>query len=158
MDENLRAQIEAQRKKFAERGNNVRTNLSRSVANACLLVERDAKLAMRDSTLVLRYKSGKTEKLISVHSKGRSEPGNPPAPDTGRLMGSITHAVETEGEKVVGHVGTNVEYGKYLEYGTSKMAARPWLGVTIEKDKDRIKEIIGESVSGRSIEIDTGAE
>ncbi len=38
--------------------------------------------------------------------------------DTGRLKGSISHAV-VESEKAV-YIGTNVEYAPYQEFGTSR--------------------------------------
>lgn len=38
--------------------------------------------------------------------------------DTGRLRNSMTHALEMD-EKAV-YVGTNVEYGPYIELGTSR--------------------------------------
>jgi HK97 gp10 family phage protein len=47
--------------------------------------------------------------------------------DTGRLRSSITHEVGGDAEGMVARVGTNVEYAKYLEYGTSRMSARPFL-------------------------------
>jgi len=54
-----------------------------------------------------------------------SKAGNPPAVDTGNLRRSIQINQDTASGDV--EVGTNVEYARYLEYGTSKMAARPWL-------------------------------
>lgn len=45
--------------------------------------------------------------------------------DTGRLRNSITHAV-VEGEKAV-YIGTNVEYAPYVELGTSRQEAQPFL-------------------------------
>lgn len=44
---------------------------------------------------------------------------------TGRLCNSITFAIEG-GEKAV-YIGTNVEYAPYVELGTSKQAAQPYL-------------------------------
>lgn len=44
--------------------------------------------------------------------------------DTGRLRNSITHAMEGS-EAVV--IGTNVEYGPYVELGTSRQKAQPYL-------------------------------
>ena len=44
--------------------------------------------------------------------------------DTGRLRNSITHAMEGS-EAVV--IGTNVEYGPYVELGTSRQKAQPFL-------------------------------
>lgn len=45
--------------------------------------------------------------------------------DTGRLRNSITHLVQS-GEKAA-YIGTNVEYGPYVELGTKKMKAQPFL-------------------------------
>jgi HK97 gp10 family phage protein len=45
------------------------------------------------------------------------------AVDTGRLRGSVSHAVD--GYSV--YIGTNVEYAPYIEFGTSKQKARPYL-------------------------------
>ena len=48
--------------------------------------------------------------------------------DTGRLRSSISmSAPQTERGSVTIHVGTNVEYAPFLEYGTSRMSARPFL-------------------------------
>jgi HK97 gp10 family phage protein len=47
--------------------------------------------------------------------------------DTGRLRSSITSAVEKEGDTIVGVVGTNVEYASYVEFGTSRLEAHPFL-------------------------------
>lgn len=41
---------------------------------------------------------------------------------TGTLKGSITHEVVEEGNKIVGYVGTNIEYAPYQEFGTGKFA------------------------------------
>lgn len=45
--------------------------------------------------------------------------------DTGRLRNSITNAVRTD-EKAV-YIGSNVEYAAFVELGTSRMKARPYL-------------------------------
>jgi len=60
------------------------------------------------------------------------------AVDTGRLRGSITHAVS--GNDV--YIGTNVEYAPYVELGTRKMAARPFLRNAITKYSEDYKGII----------------
>jgi HK97 gp10 family phage protein len=54
-----------------------------------------------------------------------SAPGEPPASDTGRLLGSV-EAVFFDGG-LAAEIGTGLDYGRFLEFGTSKMAARPWL-------------------------------
>lgn len=65
------------------------------------------------------------------------------AVDTGRLRASITHEVEKKGDEVTGRVGTNIEYGIYQEYGTSKMSASPFLRPSLEKNKGNIKRLLG---------------
>ena len=45
--------------------------------------------------------------------------------DTGNLRNSITHAVESAEDSV--YVGTGVEYAPYVELGTSRTAAQPFL-------------------------------
>lgn len=45
--------------------------------------------------------------------------------DTGRLRNSITNAVETSEHSV--YIGSNVEYAVFVELGTSRMKARPYL-------------------------------
>lgn len=51
-----------------------------------------------------------------------SRPGAPPAPDTGALRRSI--AVVPQGDDTI-RVGTGLDYGRFLEFGTAKMAPRP---------------------------------
>jgi HK97 gp10 family phage protein len=73
-----------------------------------------------------------------------SSPGQPPAVATGQLRQSISTAVVGEGKDVVGMVGTDQDYGPMLEYGTSKMAARPWLRKSFEKDEQNVRDILSD--------------
>lgn len=62
-----------------------------------------------------------------------SAPGQYPADDLGNLAASIEVTHETTAQNNVrATVGSNLVYGTYLEFGTSKMAARPWLKPSIE--------------------------
>lgn len=45
--------------------------------------------------------------------------------DTGRLRASITHKIDAGDDSV--YIGTNVEYGKYVELGTRYSKAKPYL-------------------------------
>ena len=99
------------------------------VTMASAEVERTAKTIMRDSP---------TNPDVSYGKKHHhpSYAGNPPAPDTGTLMRSITHSVTVRGNTVVGEVGSLIhdsDYPKFLEYGTSKMKPRPWLSASLIK-------------------------
>lgn len=57
---------------------------------------------------------------------------------TGRLRGSITHTVDDDSAII----GTDVEYGVYVEMGTYKMASRPFLRNAIENYVDDYKNIV----------------
>lgn len=61
-----------------------------------------------------------------------SAPGQYPATDTGRLVSSVRMLPDGDLAYVV---GTNVQYGPMLEFGTSRMAARPWLLPSFERAK-----------------------
>jgi phage gpG-like protein len=70
-----------------------------------------------------------------------SAPGEPPAVATGRLRQSIKSSIETEDDNLVGYVGTDMEYGKELEYGRHNMEPRPWLRPSFEESEQEVKEI-----------------
>ena len=63
-----------------------------------------------------------------------SAPGEYPMSDTGRLANNVVANLPTSGN-ISAEVGTNVQYGRYLEFGTSRMAARPWLLPSFNKAK-----------------------
>ena len=73
-----------------------------------------------------------------------SAPGEPPKTDTGVLVGSISVSIGKGG--MVADVGSDVEYAKYLEFGTTKMAARPWLHPTFKRLKKRITKNVASAM------------
>ena len=64
--------------------------------------------------------------------------------DTGRLRASITHLVDDRSVTI----GTNVEYAKYQEAGTSRMKAQPFLEPGISNNMEQFKEIIRNELKG----------
>jgi hypothetical protein len=60
-----------------------------------------------------------------------SAPGETPVPLTGNLKGSIDHFVGMIGRDVWGVISTAVEYAPALEFGTRRMAPRPFMRKTI---------------------------
>jgi HK97 gp10 family phage protein len=138
MDEDVRVQAAALAAAFRAKGKKVQSNVAKAITKACLIVERDAKLSMTNtiklSPMFVALHGGKANGHLP------SQPGSPPAVDTGRLRASITHRIEGGGwEKTTrGYVGTNVIYGRYLEFGTSRMAARPWLIPALERHRKEI--------------------
>lgn len=64
--------------------------------------------------------------------------------DTGRLRNSISHAVD--GKAAV--IGTNVEYAPYVELGTSRMSAQPYLRPAVLEHIDEYKQIAERRLRG----------
>jgi HK97 gp10 family phage protein len=58
--------------------------------------------------------------------------------DSGRLRQSITHRLVDENGNSVAEVGTNVEYAKMVEFGTSKAPSQPFLFPAYNNNKQRI--------------------
>lgn len=70
-----------------------------------------------------------------------SAAGQAPASDTGFLANNITSEVVVAGKGVTGIVRASAPYAAHLEFGTSKMPARPFLQPALEKNKKKIIEI-----------------
>ena len=84
-------------------------------------------------------KSGKTYKRYNpTRTHKASAPGEAPASDTGFLVSNIR--VKEQKDVVV--VSSEASYSKFLEFGTSKMLARPFLFPAFEKSKPKIAEVI----------------
>jgi hypothetical protein len=92
-----------------EREKEILDSLQKGLEKAGLIVERQAKLNTGGTT-------------------------NHPYRKSGRLVGSITHEVG-QGEV---KIGTNVVYGKYLEFGTVHHPPYPWLYPAVELKKSEI--------------------
>ena len=59
--------------------------------------------------------------------------------DTGRLRNSITHAQVDEDTEVI---GTNVKYAPFVELGTRKQKAQPYLRPAAENHSDEYRNIL----------------
>ena len=71
-----------------------------------------------------------------------SAPGQAPASDTGNLVSKII--VKNNKDEV--RVQSNANYSKFLEFGTSKMLARPFMFPAKEKSKKKIIQITANKV------------
>lgn len=81
------------------------------------------------------YVENEVKKELSTKSPPVAGPGEAPHAVTGELRRSITHVVDEDAEKCF--VGTNKDYGKYLELGE-----HPYLEVTVRKCYPTIKQIL----------------
>ena len=64
--------------------------------------------------------------------------------DTGNLRNSITNAVDDKSA----YVGTNVEYAPYVELGTSRAKAQPFIKPAATEHSDVYKRIVQDELGG----------
>jgi HK97 gp10 family phage protein len=118
---------------------NAKNPVRQAIAAGALAVEREAKTSVQRGTRTGRVYFRGTRKHQA------SAPGEPPKSDTGYLAAHITTVVDLDG------LGASVEsqaaYAKALEFGTTKMAARPYLFPAFEKLKTKIKQRVGDAVA-----------
>ena len=73
-----------------------------------------------------------------------SAPGEAPASDTGTLVNSITTTIQRE--QLTATVSVHSIVGKYLEFGTDRMAPRPFMRPALDQSAKQIKETIVKEV------------
>lgn len=107
----------------------------------------------RKLDLVGRYLRDRTREELSRKQPTRgaatrkrgldpSQPGEFPKMVTGHLRRNVVTEQEQMPEGPVQRVGTNVVYGKFLELGTSRMLARPWLSQSLQKHHKAMQQIV----------------
>jgi len=84
-----------------------------------------------------------TQGSVSGNGHVPSLPGQPPNRDTGRLDGNIETTIVAQSPPTV-HVTSNAPYAAALEFGTSKMAERPYMRPAVEKNR----KSVGQKVAG----------
>lgn len=110
---------------------------------------------VRNSAITGMARDSKTGEVYSRGGNLDTQPhqasaaGQSPAVDTGNLMNSIS--VRSQGLKA--YVFTPVEYGLYLEFGTSRMAARPWLRPALDANLPEFRQAIQQAFNQTAKEI-----
>jgi HK97 gp10 family phage protein len=134
-------------------------DLSRNLEAAAIYFKGKVKEAINRSqpykrstnTQITTHENGKVIERIKREAENAgiyyygldpSEPGQPPKKVTGFLQRSIAH--EMSEDKTQAFVGSGLDYAYYLETGTRKMAARPFLQSTLLAEQDKIAKIIAE--------------
>ena len=83
-------------------------------------------------------KSGETYvKYNPRRTHQASASGQYPASDTGFLANNIVTSIQANG--LEGEVISQAEYSQHLEYGTSKMGARPFMQPSLEQNRPKIR-------------------
>ena len=92
-------------------------------------------------------KSGVMYQMYNPRREHRaSAPGEAPASDTGNLVSKI---IVKQKDANVTNVESNANYSAYLEYGTSKMEARPFMLPAFEKSKKPIINAVFKRVKNK---------
>jgi hypothetical protein len=147
--DDLKAQIEAAKKKLAEKAKGAHTGIYKAVTTSCLLVEAEVNRLMTETDVNGAISYGKRKHHPSM-------PGSAPAVDYGIVRRSVTHTVEEVGSRIVGRVGSTLKdppIMAYLEDGTSRMAPRPSLGPAIDNKREQIKQLLSDGAQGRDVSI-----
>ena len=84
----------------------------------------DVKLVKHSPEIRGAVKAAKARALEIIGGKGETYAKMLCPVDTGRLRNSITHVQEDESTEII---GTNVEYAPYVDLGTVKQRAQPFL-------------------------------
>lgn len=120
--------LEETRKALDHYGAEFQKELHKAVNTTAQLVRSEAVRSIQKKsaggTVYQKYNPRRTHQA--------SAPGQPPNTDTGRLAGSVRVVVSA----ATAEVGTDLEYGRYLEFGTQDMGARPWLNPALESQRE----------------------
>lgn len=79
------------------------------------------------------------EKYNPRRTHRASAAGQPPATDTGFLVNNIVLKIDSDG--LGASVESRADYSAFLEFGTSKMAARPFMQPALESNKSKIRRL-----------------
>lgn len=123
-----------------------------------MLATKETVKAMKMATI---YTQGVAKQMIG-EGGGKphkpSKPGDPPKKEHGILGASVSYDVKVKGLVVQGRVGSDSDkirgrrpgtdpmYGLWLETGTRKMAARPWLVPSVIKATPKIVQIFKKAI------------
>jgi HK97 gp10 family phage protein len=122
---------------------NVINSVQPAVAKA---VQQGGYLVLSSAVQSIQHTSA-SGRVYTSHgvSHTASAPGEPPATDEGTLVGSLQIWTSSDGMSIA--VGSNLNYAPYLEYGTRKMAARPYLNPAFDVNREEILALITKAVN-----------
>ena len=118
----------------------------REVKKAMKAVETEAKLLINKGPATgIVYKRGNITHRASA--PGEAPMTQPVAFEGSQLSTHIESKMEIISPGVASAVvWTEIEYGKWLEFGTGNMEPRPWLTPAVEKNRERFPNALGKAV------------
>ena len=112
-------------------------NAKKACFRAANLVKNEAQTSIAQGA-----KTGATSTRYDPKRQHRaSAAGEPPASDKGFLVSNITSEVDVSRDEIIGIVRSSAPYSAFLEFGTVRMAARPFMQPALEKNADKIEAI-----------------
>jgi hypothetical protein len=126
----LAVQTTAQKK--IQRGSRSGVTYYRMPGDKYLTIRADS----QDGPPVAFVGGGGSHNLSRTHKA--SAPGEPPKTDTGGLASSVAIVLGTSDARV----GTGLVYGRYLEFGTTRMDPRPWLHVSLLENQETLRKLL----------------
>lgn len=120
----------------------IKANARGKLEKACKLVVKEIRDSMKEK------KSGKPYYLKWIGKHIAAADGESPARRYGDLFNGVEYKIEDRDDELVGTIGVNIDedvigYAYFLEVGTVKMGAKPYLLNTIHKSEDEIRKILG---------------
>lgn len=126
-------------------------DLSKKVGNRLIADDKVIAMRMKQATAMVWRIAHQKRPMISkaqMKAQGRSKRVSDPSAslgvpvDTGALQASIQQSISRNG--LMGYIGKiwtkGIQYAGFMEYGTSKIAARPFMRPAINLTKDAIKK------------------
>lgn len=108
----------------------IRRNVEKAVDRASIKFQARVKRELSRSGSGVHYPGQRTRS---------SAPGEPPAAQTGALRLSIQVDRTRLESELRNRIGTSLDYGRYLEFGTRHMAARPYLRPSLKAGRKNIE-------------------
>lgn len=117
-------------KKYQQVKAAVYRNVRAAVAESAIILQRDMKVTLSQPGRGIKHPGNRYPS---------SAPGDPPAVQTGHLRRSVQVDLSRLNEaNPRARVGTNIPYGAELEFGTRKVAPRPWARPSARKARPKI--------------------
>lgn len=111
---------------------------------------------INDAVVAAMYAAGQLVEIDAEHSitsgsiSGANHvpslPGQPPNADTRLLDTNIETTIRRRGRNPVVQVMSNAPYAMFLEFGTSRMAERPYLRPALQRNRAQSTRMVEEAV------------
>lgn len=118
---------------------NINMTLARSISLDAAETGVRAATIEAETLVKLELSKPGTGRVYGRHTA--SAPGEPPAPDTGRLRNAVQTEVYRSPTAVTGEVSINTEYAAALELGTERMAPRPFASTVVRERAGRLLDV-----------------